>query len=45
MILKRFPEIILRSKHLKSPFFIIAISEALNFGTKSELFQIFDSEC
>ena len=45
MILKIFPEIILRSKLLKPPFFIIAISKACNLGLKSELSEIFDSKC
>ena len=38
---KFFPEIILKSKYLKLPFFIIAMSKACNFG----LSQIFNSKC
>ena len=45
MILKRFPEIILRSKLLKPLFFITTISKACNFGLKCKLSQIFDSKC
>ena len=30
---------------MKSPFFLIALSKACNFDSKSEISQIFDSKC
>ena len=42
---KYFPEIILKSNLLRLSFFRIAISEACNFGSKSELSQFFYSKC